>query len=66
MTTTGGAPETHVAPSPESRCTKLLTQHAIGRLGFHAPDGPVILRVSYRYWTDRLAFRTFPGQRGRR
>ncbi len=41
-------------------CVELLESHSIGRVGWHAADGPQILPVTYLYQSDRLYFRTSP------
>ena len=44
----------------ESECKQLLTEHAAGRVGFTAPDGPQILPVTYQYRNGSVIFRTSP------
>jgi len=41
-------------------CVELLESHSIGRVAWHAADGPQILPVTYLYQSDRLYFRTSP------
>ena len=33
----------------ESGCKELLARHTAGRVGFTAPDGPLILPVTYQF-----------------
>ena len=44
----------------EAECKQLLAQHAAGRIGFMAGDGPQILPVTYQYRNDSVIFRTSP------
>jgi len=44
----------------EAECKELLAQHAAGRVGFVAPDGPQILPVTYQYRNGNVIFRTSP------
>jgi nitroimidazol reductase NimA-like FMN-containing flavoprotein (pyridoxamine 5'-phosphate oxidase superfamily) len=44
----------------EAECKQLLAQHAAGRVGFMAPEGPQILPVTYQYRTGSVIFRTSP------
>jgi len=41
-------------------CVELPESHSIGRVAWHAADGPQILPVTYLYQSDRLYFRTSP------
>jgi uncharacterized protein len=44
----------------EAECKELLAQHAAGRVGFMAPEGPQILPVTYQYRNGVVIFRTSP------
>jgi nitroimidazol reductase NimA-like FMN-containing flavoprotein (pyridoxamine 5'-phosphate oxidase superfamily) len=44
----------------ESECKELLAQQTAGRVGFTAPDGPLILPVTYQYRNGSVIFRTSP------
>src|SRR5215207_7258958 len=44
----------------EAECRELLEQHAAGRVGFMAGDGPQILPVTYQYRNGSVIFRTSP------
>jgi len=44
----------------ETECKELLRQHAVGRVGFMAGEGPQILPVTYQYRAGSVIFRTSP------
>ena len=61
MNTTGGGPST--SPFHElarARCDELLTTHRAGRVAWNAPDGPMVLPVTYAMYNGDGVFRTSP------
>jgi uncharacterized protein len=60
MTTRSEHDTSHFEAIPESRCKELLAAHTAGRVGWSAPDGPVILPVTYSYYNTQIVFRTSP------
>jgi len=50
----------HFTELSEAECKELLAQHAAGRVGLVAPDGPQILPVTYQYRNGSVIFRTSP------
>ena len=42
----------------ETECKELLRQHAVGRVGFMAGEGPQILPVTYQYRAGSVIFRS--------
>ena len=61
MTTTGGAPSTsHFHALASTRCDELLATHRAGRVAWNAPEGPMVLPVSYAMHNGSIVFRTSP------
>ena len=55
----GEKPHTgNFAELSETECKELLGQHAVGRVGFMAGEGPQILPVTYQYRAGSVIFRT--------
>jgi nitroimidazol reductase NimA-like FMN-containing flavoprotein (pyridoxamine 5'-phosphate oxidase superfamily) len=46
-----------IAPA---RCEELLAAHTMGRVAWQAPDGPLIIPVTYAYYAKMVVFRTSP------
>jgi nitroimidazol reductase NimA-like FMN-containing flavoprotein (pyridoxamine 5'-phosphate oxidase superfamily) len=44
----------------QSECEERLAQQSAGRVAWDAPDGPVVLPVSYQLHLGRVSFRTSP------
>ena len=61
MTTTGGGPSTsHFHELARTRCDELLATHRAGRVAWNAPDGPMVLPVTYAMYYGDVVFRTSP------
>jgi nitroimidazol reductase NimA-like FMN-containing flavoprotein (pyridoxamine 5'-phosphate oxidase superfamily) len=43
-----------------AECEERLARHSAGRVAWNAPDGPVVLPVSYQLHLGRISFRTSP------
>jgi nitroimidazol reductase NimA-like FMN-containing flavoprotein (pyridoxamine 5'-phosphate oxidase superfamily) len=41
-------------------CDEELARHSAGRVAWQAPDGPMVLPVSYQLYLGRISFRTSP------
>lgn len=41
-------------------CVERLKSHSVGRIGWQAADGPMILPITYAWYDDTIVFRTSP------
>jgi nitroimidazol reductase NimA-like FMN-containing flavoprotein (pyridoxamine 5'-phosphate oxidase superfamily) len=60
MTTSGGGSSTHFHELTRARCDELLDTHHAGRVAWNAPDGPMVLPVTYAMYIGNIVFRTSP------
>ena len=60
MTGTSGDSSSHFHELSRERCNELLASHRAGRVAWKAPDGPMVLPVSYAMYLGDIVFRTSP------
>jgi len=50
----------HFRALTKTECEERLAQHRAGRVAWNAPDGPVVLPVTYQLHLGKVSFRTSP------